>query len=43
MRQFVVLMELLMINDCYAENAGITKWTEGECEWKKLKLGSAIR
>ena len=21
-------------NDCYAENAGITKWTEGECEWK---------
>ena len=19
-------------NDCYAENAGITKWTEGECE-----------
>ena len=21
-------------NDCYAENAGITEWTEGECEWK---------
>ena len=19
-------------NDCYAENAGITEWTEGECE-----------
>ncbi|MEX0965830.1 MAG: Kazal-type serine protease inhibitor [Bacteroidia bacterium] len=18
-------------NDCYAENAGVTKWTEGEC------------
>ena len=22
-------------NDCYAEKAGITEWTEGECEWKK--------
>ena len=21
-------------NDCYAENAGVTEWTEGECEWK---------
>jgi len=21
-------------NDCYAENEGLTKWTEGECEWK---------
>tara|TARA_Y100001970_G_scaffold281643_1_gene392881 strand:+ start:363 stop:575 length:213 start_codon:yes stop_codon:yes gene_type:complete len=19
-------------NDCYAENAGVTKWNEGECE-----------
>ena len=19
-------------NDCYSENAGITEWTEGECE-----------
>ena len=19
-------------NDCYAENAGITEWTEGECD-----------
>jgi len=19
-------------NDCYAENAGITEWTEGDCE-----------
>jgi len=19
-------------NDCYAENAGVTEWTEGECE-----------
>jgi len=19
-------------NDCYAENEGLTKWTEGECE-----------
>ena len=22
-------------NDCYAENAGVTEWIEGECEWKK--------
>ena len=21
-------------NDCYARNAGVTEWTEGECEWK---------
>ena len=19
-------------NDCYAENAGVTEWTEGECD-----------
>ena len=23
---------LTYANDCYAENAGITEWTEGECE-----------
>ena len=22
-------------NDCYAKNAGVPEWTEGECEWKK--------
>ena len=29
-------------NDCYAENAGITEWTEGECEWK-IALQSSPR
>ena len=24
--------EVTYDNDCYAENAGITEWTEGECE-----------
>ena len=24
--------ELTYDNDCYAENSGITEWTEGECE-----------
>ena len=31
-------------NDCYAENAGVTEWIEGECEWKKeLKSSPASR
>ena len=24
-------------NDCIAERAGITDWTEGECKWKYIK------
>ena len=24
-------------NDCIAERAGVTDWTEGECKWKYIK------
>ena len=29
-------------NDCYAENAGVTEWTEGECQNNDLETPVSI-